>query len=172
VAEAAALPVPQTPRLKKAEDFRLIGRRISRIDARDIVTGATKYGIDTRVPGMLYASIERPPAPGAKPREWNEKAARAIRGVQAVVAVTSGVAVVGDSTWVAMKGRAALAVDWDETRAVRFDSAQHRARLEKASRNRGIILRSEKPSPPTGAAARISRRGGFRLGTAAMSIRV
>jgi isoquinoline 1-oxidoreductase subunit beta len=154
VAEAAALPVPQTPRLKKAEDFRLIGRRISRIDARDIVTGATKYGIDTRVPGMLYASIERPPAPGAKPREWNEEAARAIRGVRAVVAVTSGVAVVGDSTWAAMKGRAALAVDWDETKAVRFDSAQHRAKLEKASRNRGIILRNEKPSTPPGAAAR------------------
>ncbi len=148
VAEAAKLPVPQTPRLKKAEDFRLIGRRTSRIDARDIVTGRTKYGIDTRVPGMLYASIERPPSLGAKARKWNEKAARAIRGVRAVVPVKSGVAVVGDSTWAAMKGREALAVDWDESGAVRFDSSAHRDKLEKSSHEPGIVLRSEKPSTP------------------------
>ena len=103
---------------------------------------------------MLYASIERPPAPGSKPRKWNEKAATAIRGVRSVVPVTSGVAVVADSTWAAMKGRAALAVDWDETKAVRFDSQQHRERLEKASREPGIVLRSEKPSAPMGAVAR------------------
>lgn len=152
--EAAKLAVPQTPHLKSAADFRLIGHRTSRIDARNVVTGATKYGIDTRVPGMLYASIERPPAPGSKPRKWNEKAATAIRGVRSVVPVTSGVAVVADSTWAAMKGRAALAVDWDETKAVRFDSQQHRERLEKASREPGIVLRSEKPSAPMGAVAR------------------
>ena len=148
VEAAAKLPVPQTPALKKTEDFRLIGKRTSSIDAREIVTGATKYGIDTRVPGMLYASIERPPSLGAKARKWNEKAARAVRGVSAVVAVTNGVAVVADSTWAALKGRDALAVDWDETKAVRFDSDQHREKLEKASRDPGIVLRSEKPDAP------------------------
>ena len=148
VEAAAKLPVPQTPALKQAEDFRLIGQRTPRIDAREIVTGATKYGIDTRVPGMLYASIERPPSLGAKARKWNEKAARAVRGVSAVVPVTNGVAVVADSTWAAMKGRAALAVEWDETKVVRFDSEQHRAKVEKASRDPGIVLRSEKPAAP------------------------
>ncbi len=148
VAEAAKLPVPQTPRLKKAEDFQLIGRRTSRIDARDIVSGRTKYGIDTRVPGMLYASIERPPSLGAKPKQWNEKRARAIRGVRAVVPVKSGVAVVGDSTWAALKGREALGVDWDESDVVRFDSSAHRDNLEKSSHEPGIVLRSEKPSTP------------------------
>jgi isoquinoline 1-oxidoreductase beta subunit len=148
VAEAAKLPVPPSPRLKKAEDFKLIGRRTSRLDGRDIVSGKIKYGIDTRVPGMLFASIERPPALGARPRKWNEKAARAIRGVRAVVPVKSGVAVVGDSTWAALKGREALAVDWDESEMVRFDSKEHRDRLEKSSREPGIVLRSEKPSKP------------------------
>ncbi len=152
VEAAAKLPVPQTPALKKPEDFRLIGKRTPRIDAREIVTGATKYGIDTRVPGMLYASIERPPSLGAKARKWNEKAARAVRGVSAVVAVTNGVAVVADSTWAAMKGRAALAVDWDESKSVRFDSRQHREKLEKASRDPGIVLRSEKPDAPAAVA--------------------
>ncbi len=152
VEAAAKLPVPQTPALKKTEDFRLIGKRTPRIDAREIVTGATQYGIDTRVPGMLYASIERPPSLGAKARKWNEKAARAVRGVSAVVAVTNGVAVVADSTWAAMKGRAALAVDWDESKSVRFDSRQHRENLEKASRDPGIVLRSEKPDAPAAVA--------------------
>ncbi|HEY3662944.1 MAG TPA: molybdopterin cofactor-binding domain-containing protein, partial [Chthoniobacterales bacterium] len=152
VAAAAKLPVPQTPQLKKAEDFHLIGRRTARIDARDIVTGATKYGIDTRVPGMLYASLERPPSLGTKARKWNEKAAREVRGVHAVVAVTNGVAVVADSTWAAMKGRSALMVDWDETNAIRFDSLQHRKKLEKASREPGVVLRSERPASPSTAA--------------------
>ena len=148
VAEAAILPVPQTPQLREPKEFRLIGHRTSRIDARDVVTGATKYGIDTRVPGMLYASIERSPAPGTKPRRWDEKAARAVHGVRTVVRVKNGVAVVADSTWAAMKGRAALAIEWDESSTVRFDSNQHRATLEKASRDPGIVLRSEKPSQP------------------------
>ncbi|MBA3543171.1 MAG: hypothetical protein H0T83_01825 [Chthoniobacterales bacterium] len=50
--EAARLPIPSASRLKEEKDFRLIGKRTSRIDARDHVSGATKYGIDTRVPGM------------------------------------------------------------------------------------------------------------------------
>ncbi|MEO8043824.1 MAG: molybdopterin cofactor-binding domain-containing protein, partial [Spartobacteria bacterium] len=154
VEAAAKLPVPQTQQLKKAENFRIIGQRTSRIDAREIVTGATKYGIDTRVAGMLYASLERPPSLGSKAQKWNEKAARAVRGVSAVVAVSNGVAVVADSTWAALKGRAALAVDWDESELVPFDSDQHRAKLEKASHDPGIVLRSEKPSPLSSAPAR------------------
>ena len=149
VAAAATLPVRPNPGLKKAEDFKLIGQRTSRIDGREIVTGATKYGIDTRVPGMLFASIERPPSLGAKARKWNEKAARAVRGVRAVVPVKSGLAVVGDSTWAALKGRAALAVDWDETNVVRFDSKAHRDKLEKSAQEPGIVLRSEKPATPS-----------------------
>ncbi len=146
VSEASKLPIPQTPRLKKAEDFSLIGRRTARVDARDIVSGKTKYGIDTRVPGMLYASIERPSPLGAKPRKWNEKKAKSIRGVRAVLPVTSGVAVVANSTWAAMKGRTALAVDWEIPKGERFDSKKHFEKLEKASREPGIILRSEKSS--------------------------
>jgi isoquinoline 1-oxidoreductase beta subunit len=147
-AEAAKLPVPQTPRLKSAKDFKLIGKRTSRIDGREVVTGTTKYGIDTRVPGMRFASIERPSSLGAKARHWDEKAARSVRGVRAVLPVKSGVAVIGDSTWAALKGREVLAVEWDDSEANRFDSSQHRETLEKSSRQTGIVLRQEKPSSP------------------------
>ena len=153
-AEAAKLPVPQTPHLKSAKDFKLIGKRTARIDGREVVTGKTKYGIDTRVPGMLFASIERPPSLGAKARHWDEKAARSVRGVRAVLPVENGVAVVGDSTWAALKGREALAVDWDESEVKRFDSNQHRDTLEKSSREPGIMLRQEKPANPANSPAR------------------
>ena len=105
------------------------------IDGREVVTGTTKYGIDTRVPGMLFASIERPPSLGAKARRWDEKAARSVNGVRAVLPVKSGVAVVGDSTWAALKGRAALAVDWDE-------SAGETIRFNPTSRDAGEIFPS------------------------------
>src|SRR6202140_111959 len=65
VADDAKLPVPANPPLKETSDFRLIGKPTKRIDGRDIVTGAARYGIDTKVPGMLSASIERPPWKGA-----------------------------------------------------------------------------------------------------------
>jgi isoquinoline 1-oxidoreductase beta subunit len=96
---------------------------------------------------MLFASIERPPSLGAKARHWDEKAparfavcAPSFRGER-----RSGG---GDSTWAALKGREALAVDWDESEVKRFDSNQHRDTLEKSSREPGIMLRQEKPANP------------------------
>ena len=102
---------------------------------------------------MLYASLERPRSLGAKAGKRNETAARAVRGVKAVVEISNGIAVVADSTWAALKGREALAVEWDESQSVLFDSDQHRQVLEKASRDPGIVLRSEKPE----AAAAVAR---------------
>ena len=66
VADAAKLPVPQNPVLKNAIDFKIVGQRTARVDGLDIVSGRARYGIDTKVPGMLYASLERPPFSGAK----------------------------------------------------------------------------------------------------------
>src|SRR5438874_828064 len=96
--EAGKLPVPADVAPKTPADFKLIGRRTARIDGRDIVTGAARYGIDTKVPGMLYASVERPPFRGAKPKKMNESAARAVRGVRTIVRTERGVAVVAENT--------------------------------------------------------------------------
>ncbi len=80
VAEAAKLPVPKEAPLKTPADFKLIGQRTPRIDGRDIVTGRAHYGIDTKVPGMLYASVERPPFRGAKPKKDERKRGKSRRG--------------------------------------------------------------------------------------------
>jgi len=125
VAEAAALPVPEEPpALKPAEQYRIIGQPKSVVDARDIVTGKARYGIDTDVPGMKYASIERSPYLDGVVASLDDSAARAVPGVLDVFKIdgpkpgdpyfilASGVAVVAESTWAAFQGRKALKIEW------------------------------------------------------------
>jgi isoquinoline 1-oxidoreductase beta subunit len=147
VGEAAKLPLPAEPKLKAKSDFRLIGTAHSALDGKDIVSGRARFGCDARVPGMLIASIERPPWTGAKAKGMNEKAALAVRGVRAVKEVNGGYAVVADSNWATLKGRSALAVQWEEAPADAFDSATHRTKLAQAASGPGVVIR--KDTPPT-----------------------
>jgi isoquinoline 1-oxidoreductase beta subunit len=148
VAAAARLPVPAEPKLKPMSELRLVGRPMKRLDAPRIVSGAATYGIDVKVPGMLYAQVLRAPASEARPARVDDAAARAVRGVRDVIPISTGVAVVADSTWAAMKGREVLKVEWDRGRA--FDSAEHWRRLEAAGREPGVVTRSEGQMPPAG----------------------
>jgi isoquinoline 1-oxidoreductase beta subunit len=149
VADAAKLPVPADPPLKKASDFHLIGKPTKRIDGRDIVTGAAHYGIDTKIPKMLYASIERAPWRGAKPKSSQDAKALAIQGVR-LVPCSNGIAVVGETTWAALKGRAALAVEWEVPPPKEaFDSEAHLKRLDEASEQKGFVTRKDEAPPGT-----------------------
>ena len=101
----------QSPPLKAVADYRIVGKRHNTIDARDIVTGKTKYGIDTRQPNMRFAVIARSPWLNGKPLNFDDSAARQIDGVLDVFEVegpaagepynilASGIAVVATSTW-------------------------------------------------------------------------
>ena len=153
VADASKLPVPADPRLKKASDFRLIGKPTRCIDGRNIVTGVARYGIDTKIPKMLYASIERPPWRGVKPKLSQDAKALAIRGVR-LVPCASGIAVVAETTWAALKGRAALAVDWGDPPKDAFDSEAHFKRLDEASELKGSVTRKDEAPAGTRAVAR------------------
>ncbi len=125
VADAAALPVPEDPpAMKAASDYRIVGQPKPVIDARDIVTGKARYGLDTDVPGMKYASIERCPYLDGAVAKLDDTAARAVPGVLDVFQIegpkegepyfilANGVAVVAESTWAAFQGRKALQVEW------------------------------------------------------------
>jgi isoquinoline 1-oxidoreductase subunit beta len=146
VADAAKLPVPADPPLKKANDFRLIGKPAKCIDGHSIVTGAARYGIDTKIPKMLYASIERPPWRGAKLKSSQDAKALAIRGVRLVPCANGGIAVVGETTWAALKARVALAVDWGDPPRDAFDSEVQFKRLDEASEQKGNVTRKEDPT--------------------------
>jgi isoquinoline 1-oxidoreductase subunit beta len=125
VDKASKLPVPQDPKLKTKDQFRYIGKEFARIDLPAKTDGKAIYGYDVKVPGMLYASVERPPVvAGAKVKSFDATGAKQIKGVRDVVPVTNGVAVVATSTWAALKGRKALKVEWDEGPMVAVSSAQ------------------------------------------------
>jgi isoquinoline 1-oxidoreductase subunit beta len=133
---AATVPVPKDVPLKDPKDYRIVGTKRNRIDGQHIVIGEAHYGIDTKVPGMLFAVVARPPVTGGKVKNFDASKALAISGVKKVFEVPAvempplfgeerkensghqhylwgGVAVVADSTWQAIAGRKALKIEWD-----------------------------------------------------------
>ena len=128
VADAALLPLPEeSPPLKPIDEHRIVGQRVNTLDARDMVTGKARYGVDTVRPGMRYAMIARAPVLNATLRSYDDTDALEVDGVLAVLPIegpapgepyhilASGVAVVATSTWAAMQGRAALSIEWNES---------------------------------------------------------
>lgn len=113
VEDASKLPVPQNVKLKDPKDFKLIGKRIHRVDTPDKIYGKAKFGIDVVIPGMYYAALSRCPSFGGKVKSFNAVKAKQIKGVIDFVQISNGVAVIADSTWNAFKGRDALEIDWD-----------------------------------------------------------
>lgn len=137
--DAAALPLPQNIPLKDPKEFRTLGKRTPRLDAPEKVDGSAKFGIDVRVPGMLYAVVARCPVFGGKVKSHNAAKAKASPGVRHVVEIPQGIAVVADSTWNAMQGRNALEVDWDEGTNAGLNSAAIHAMLEEFSDKEGAV---------------------------------
>ena len=141
LAEAAmAQPVPETVVLKDPKDFRIIGRPTLRLDAPAKSSGRQDFGIDIRLPGQLTAVVARPPVFGARLAEVDDSAARAVKGVMAVLRVlldggAEGVAVVADGYWQATQGRDALKLKWDTSTVEKVDSERQLAAYrELASR--------------------------------------
>jgi isoquinoline 1-oxidoreductase beta subunit len=130
LAEAAMTQqVPEKVVLKDPKDFRLIGQPTTRLDASAKSSGRQPYGIDTRLPGMLTAVVARPPVFGAKLKSVDDSAAKAVKGVRAVLRVPvdrggEGIAVIADGYWPAKQGRDTLKAEWDIAAAERVDSAR------------------------------------------------
>src|SRR6185312_1306351 len=102
---AALQPVPANVKLKTPDQFRVIGQRKGRVDIPLKVNGRAKYGMDVKVPGMLYASVQKPAVFGGKVTSYDATEALKVKGVKKVVQISSGVAVLATNTWSAMQGR-------------------------------------------------------------------
>src|SRR5258705_344023 len=155
VETAAKLPIPNfnTVPLKNSNDFTLVGHDTRRYEVRDKATGAATFGIDSRVPGMLYAVVARCPVFGGKVVSFDAAKAKAVPGVRDVIAfetsgrgasTTGGIAVLAVNSWAAMQGRNALEVKWDLGPAAKESSAglheqflANAAKLGKIVRNDG-----------------------------------
>jgi CO/xanthine dehydrogenase Mo-binding subunit len=133
-AAASKQPLPKEASLKKPESYRLLGQRTPRFDGHAIVTGKAIYGLDVRRPDQRFAAILRCPVPGGRPNTWDDTKAKAIPGVQAIVKISSGLAVVAESTWSAFKGRELLAAStsWEEGAARDFSSAALEIKMRTA----------------------------------------
>lgn len=159
LAEAAMRqPVPSQLRLKDPKEFLYIGKGKLRVfDNADIVRGHATYGIDVRLPDMVYAVVARPPVLGSRVASVDATEALKVPGVLKVVQLAShdgapmfhplgGVAVVARNTWAAMQGRAALKIEWSASKNDAYDSAAYRQQLSaavqqpvKARRNDGDV---------------------------------
>jgi isoquinoline 1-oxidoreductase subunit beta len=144
VAEAAAkLPVPADVPLKDPAQFRVIGKSTKRLDTPDKVNGRAEFGIDVRRPGMLYAVVARCPVFGGKVANFDPTKAKAVPGVKNVIQISSGVAVIADSTWTAMQGRRALDVKWDEGANAQVSSESISKLFAERAAQSGVEARKE-----------------------------
>src|SRR6478736_6318169 len=140
---AAKLPVPASVTLKDPKDFTLIGTPDKRIDTPDKVNGKAVFGIDAVVPGMKFAAVAACPVLGGKLAGVDDSSAMAIKGVRQVVRLENAVAVIGDSTWAAIQGLAALDIDWDNGPNATLTTADIIKQMDTASQKPGVVARKD-----------------------------
>ena len=153
VEEAAKLPIPDHNQvtLKNPSDFKIVGKHTPRVDIPSKVDGSATFGLDVRVPGMLFAVVARCPTCGGKPKSFDATKAKAVRGVREVLEIppvqdahtTGGIAVVADSTYAAIKGRQALQIEWDHGPAVAESTATLRKQFEELLGKAGTVVRND-----------------------------
>ena len=148
---AATMPLPEQVEFKSPADYRYIGKPMDLVDGMAFSVGTAAFGIDTVVPDMLYASIERCPVVGGKLISVDDTAARAVAGVVDVIQLgdgtsppdfnpLGGVAVLANNTWSAQKGREALQIQWDMGTNASYDSSSYRKQLEAAVNAAGSVV--------------------------------
>ena len=155
VAELEPLP---SPRLKTPEQYKLMGRPIPRVDIPSKVDGSAHFGSDARQPGMLYAALILAPVPGSRVDAVDASEVLDERGVQRVVELEDGVAVVADNSWRALRAVERLRIDWTSVTHETESSDSIYANLQRELQNGAgetVFQQGELASPATGAATAI-----------------
>jgi isoquinoline 1-oxidoreductase beta subunit len=166
-AQAANFPVPakEQIQLKKPSEWRYIGKGMTSVDLELLCTGKAMYGMDARVDGMVYASIERPPVFGGKVKTVDDQEALKVAGVHQTVSIDpfkppaafqplGGVAVIADNTWAAFQGRKKLKIAWDNGPNESYDSVEYKKELADTAHKPGKVIRNVGDSDKELAAAK------------------
>jgi isoquinoline 1-oxidoreductase beta subunit len=152
VADASKLETPKNVKLKDRSQYKLIGKPLRRRDTPLKTNGTAIFGIDKKLPGMMYAAVERNPRLRGKVKSYDDSAALKVPGVKRVFKVKmavfgtyrEGVAVVADSTWAAMQGKKALKVEWDDSGFEHVNTADIYKRQEENVRSKeGISFKKQ-----------------------------
>ncbi len=140
---ASKLTPPKEVTLKDPSQFRYIGKPLHRLDTAGKITGKTEYGIDVKLPGMLYAALAQCPVIGGKVVSFDASKAKSMPGVKHVVQITDGVAVVADSWWRAKTARDTISIQWDEGPNKTLSSADVSAGLAAAMSKPGAQIKAQ-----------------------------
>ncbi len=140
--EAATLPAPQVT-LRDASKWKYIGKSQKRLDNPEKVNGQARYGIDMQFPDLLTAVVAHPPAFGAVVKSFDASKANAIQGVQQVVQVPQGVAVIATNFWTAKQGRDALEIEWDFSMIQHVSSSTQRDEYRSLSQTSGLVVQQK-----------------------------
>jgi isoquinoline 1-oxidoreductase beta subunit len=143
VDQAATLPVPKQITLKDPKAFKVLGQPLPRLDVPEKVNGTAQFGIDVKLPGLLTARVVRCPVFGGKVASFNADKAKAIKGVTHVVAISGGIAVVGENYWAASQGAQALQVTWDEGPLANLSSADIARKQAELAQQPGKVARND-----------------------------
>ncbi len=153
-AAAAKLDIPKKEdiKLKPRNEWRYIGKGTSNYDLKDMCDGKAVYGQDTRMDGMLFASVAHPPVFGSTVKTFDDKAALAVAGVKQTASIEGfkapvgyqslgGVAVLADNTWAAMQGKKKLKIEWEKSPHSVYNSDAYKKELQETARQPGKVAR-------------------------------
>ena len=153
---AAKLPVPKKEelKLKPKSQWRYIGKGSPSYDLEAVCTGKAVFGMDARLEGMVYASIEHPPVLGGKVKSYDDKEALKVAGVRRTIPIEpfqppagfqplGGVAVIADNTWAAFQGRQKLNIEWDNGPNETYNSDEYKKTLQDTARKPCKVIRSK-----------------------------
>jgi isoquinoline 1-oxidoreductase beta subunit len=148
-----AVPKKEQLQLKKPSEWRYIGKGMTSVDLEKLCTGKAMYGMDARLDGMVYASVERPPVFGGKIKTLDDQEALQVAGVHQTIRIDpfkppaafqplGGVAVIADNTWAAFQGRKKLKIAWDDGPNESYDSVEYKKELRETAHKPGKVIRS------------------------------
>jgi isoquinoline 1-oxidoreductase beta subunit len=152
---AASLPIPEDVPLKDPGSFRILGKSLPRVETPRKVDGSAVFGIDVRVPRMLFASVLRCPIVGGRLESFDARVALRVPGVRHVIQTSSGVGVVADSTWGAFEGRRAVEAKWTGGHAGLSSSGISRLLRELVQKPGNVVRREGSGEQALAGAARV-----------------
>ena len=136
---AQAQRPPRSVKLKGRKRWKLLDKPMRRLDTPEKITGKAQFGIDVRFEGLRTALVARSPVFGGKVRSFDAGKAKAVKGVEQVVQVPSGVAVVASNFWSAKLGRDALQIDWDPGPGAGLDTGRLLESYRAQARTKGAV---------------------------------
>src|SRR5438270_10125912 len=138
VAAQAQTP-PKSVKLKDRKEWKIIGKPTRRLDSPEKITGKAQFGMDVRMPDLRTALVARSPVFGGKVKSFDASKAKSVKGVEQVVQVPSGVAVIASNFWSAKLGRDALVIDWDPGPGASLNSAAVLQSYREKAKGNGTV---------------------------------